>query len=250
MIPLQRYAKLLGHYLRPQWRRVALMAALLLTSIGLQLVVPQILRFFIDTARTGGSLDALVRAAVWFLVIAVVTQLLSAAATYYAADVGWTATNAMREDLARHTLALDMSFHTARTPGELIERIDGDVTALSNFFSQFSVRVLGGVLHSIAFAPAGALGEGAFLTAEWSDVATAIQVSAYSLKSLAVACRPLLSRGSGILLLAVMAAIDSAASFEKPSCCKAGIHCSRGVSTASTGWLSACAKAAATSVEE
>ncbi len=146
MIPMQRYAKLLGHYLRPQWQRVALMAALLLTSIGLQLVVPQILRFFIDTARTGGSLDALVRAAVWFLVIAVVTQLLSAAATYYAADVGWTATNAMREDLARHTLALDMSFHTARTPGELIERIDGDVTALSNFFSQFSVRVLGGVL--------------------------------------------------------------------------------------------------------
>ena len=81
MIPIQRYAKLLGHYLRPQWRRVALMAALLLTSIGLQLVVPQILRFFIDTARTGGSLDALVRAAVWFLIIAVVTQLLSAAAT-------------------------------------------------------------------------------------------------------------------------------------------------------------------------
>ena len=58
---------------------------------------------------------------------------------------------------------------------------------------------LDGVLHSIAFAPAGALGEGAFLTAEWSDVATAIQVSAYSLKSLAVACRPLLSRGSGIV---------------------------------------------------
>ena len=55
MIPLRRYAKLLGHYLRPQWRRVALMAALLLTSIGLQLVVPQILRFFID--RINRSMD-------------------------------------------------------------------------------------------------------------------------------------------------------------------------------------------------
>ncbi len=143
---LKRYAKLLGHYLRPQWRTAALMAALLLVSIGLQLLVPQIIRFFIDTARTGGSLESLTRAAFLFLGVAVATQLLSAAATYYAADVGWTATNAMREDLARHCLGLDMSFHTSRTPGELIERIDGDVTALSNFFSQFSVRVLGGAL--------------------------------------------------------------------------------------------------------
>ncbi len=146
MIPLARYAKLLGRYLRPQWRTAALMAGLLLVSIGLQLVVPQILRFFIDTARAGGSLESLTRAALLFLAVAVVTQLLSAAATYFAAAVGWTATNAMREDLARHCLKLDMSFHTARTPGELIERIDGDVTALSNFFSQFSVRVLGGAL--------------------------------------------------------------------------------------------------------
>lgn len=146
MIPLARYGKLLGHYLRPQWRKALLMALLLLTSIGLQLVVPQILRFFIDTARAGGELEALIRAAFLFLGVAFVTQLLSAAATYFAADVGWTATNAMREDLAAHTLSLDMSFHTSRTPGELIERIDGDVTSLSNFFSQFSVRVLGGAL--------------------------------------------------------------------------------------------------------
>ena len=149
MIPLARYAKLLGRYLRPQWRTALLMAVLLLTSIGLQLLVPQILRFFIDTARAGGSLESLTRAAFLFLGVAVVTQLLSAAATYFAADVGWTATNAMREDLARHCLGLDMSFHTSRTPGELIERIDGDVTALSNFFSQFSVRVFGGALMLI-----------------------------------------------------------------------------------------------------
>jgi len=58
---------------------------------------------------------------------------------------------------------------------------------------------LDGVLHSIAFAPPGALGEGAFLSAPWSDVSTAIEVSAYSLKSLAVACRPLLGRGSSIV---------------------------------------------------
>lgn len=58
---------------------------------------------------------------------------------------------------------------------------------------------LDGVLHSIGFAPASCLGEGAFLNAPWPDVATTLQVSAYSLKSLAVAVKPLLQRGSSIV---------------------------------------------------
>jgi enoyl-[acyl-carrier protein] reductase I len=57
---------------------------------------------------------------------------------------------------------------------------------------------LDGVLHSIGFAPPSCLG-GNFLNAEWADVATAMQVSAYSLKSLAMACKPLLGQGSSIV---------------------------------------------------
>jgi meromycolic acid enoyl-[acyl-carrier-protein] reductase len=55
-----------------------------------------------------------------------------------------------------------------------------------------------GVLHAIAFAPPSALG-GNFLTTEWPDVATAVQVSAYSLKALAVTLAPLMPPGSGIV---------------------------------------------------
>jgi meromycolic acid enoyl-[acyl-carrier protein] reductase len=58
---------------------------------------------------------------------------------------------------------------------------------------------LDGVLHSIGFAPATCLGEGAFLNAPWTDVATTIQVSAYSLKSLATATLPLLGAGASIV---------------------------------------------------
>jgi enoyl ACP reductase len=50
---------------------------------------------------------------------------------------------------------------------------------------------LDGLLHAIGFAPPSCLGDGMF-TAEWDDVATALQVSAYSLKALAAAFRPLL----------------------------------------------------------
>lgn len=145
-ISFKTYAHLFKRYLGPQWRKALLMAVLLLLSIALQLFVPQILRFFIDSATTGVATELLLRAALLYLAVAMVNQLLGAAATYYGADVGWTATNYMRRDLAEHCLRLDMYFHTARNSGEMIERIDGDVTALSDFFSQFSVRLIGAAL--------------------------------------------------------------------------------------------------------
>ena len=104
------------------------------------------LRTFIDAAVGDAEVVALGRMALLFLAIALLNQLFGAGATYAGADVGWRATNTMRAELMRHCLRLDMRFHTAHTAGEMIERIDGDVTALSNFFSQFSVRVLGGML--------------------------------------------------------------------------------------------------------
>jgi enoyl-[acyl-carrier protein] reductase I len=57
---------------------------------------------------------------------------------------------------------------------------------------------LDGVVHSIGFAPQSVMG-GNFLAAEWADVATALEVSAFSLKSLALATRPLLTGGGSIV---------------------------------------------------
>lgn len=57
---------------------------------------------------------------------------------------------------------------------------------------------LDGVVHAIGFAPESCLG-GGFLDAPWEDVAIALQVSAYSLKSLAVAALPLMDRGGSIV---------------------------------------------------
>lgn len=57
---------------------------------------------------------------------------------------------------------------------------------------------LDGVLHSIGFAPESALG-GNFLNTSWEDVATAMHISTYSLKSLAVAAAPIMNQGSAIV---------------------------------------------------
>jgi enoyl-[acyl-carrier protein] reductase I len=55
-----------------------------------------------------------------------------------------------------------------------------------------------GVVHSIGYAPASCLG-GGFLDAPWEDVATALHVSTYSYKSLAMACLPLMSPGGAVV---------------------------------------------------
>ncbi|HKA97806.1 MAG TPA: enoyl-ACP reductase FabI [Streptosporangiaceae bacterium] len=57
---------------------------------------------------------------------------------------------------------------------------------------------LDGVLHGIAFAPQSALG-GNFLDTEWADVATALHVSAYSLKALTMAALPLMDGGGAVV---------------------------------------------------
>jgi len=145
-IPLKQYWNLLVGYLRPQWSWVLLLALLLLGTIGLQLVNPQLMRSFIDTAQSGGASRTLVSLALLFIGVALIQQVLSVLATYVSENVGWTATNSLRADLAEHCLRLDMSFHNAHTPGEMIERVDGDVTALANFFSQFVIQVLGNAL--------------------------------------------------------------------------------------------------------
>ncbi|CAN5174692.1 ABC transporter ATP-binding protein [soil metagenome] len=142
------YRATLTTYLTPLRGKVVTLAVALLASIGLQLYVPQLLARFIDQATTRSApVSVLVSIGVAFLVAGLVNQVLDAVSSYLGTDVGWIATNRLREDLSRHLLSLDMGYHNDTTPGEMIERVDGDVTAISEFISRFLVRLLGaGVL--------------------------------------------------------------------------------------------------------
>jgi ATP-binding cassette, subfamily B, bacterial len=142
-MPLRQYWTLLRQYLRSQWRKLLVLALLLGGDIGLQLINPQLLRSFLDTARAGGAVQRLSLAAGLFLGGALAAYLLAIAATAVGEDVGWAATTALRADLVAHCLRLDLGFHHAHTPGELSERVDGDVQALAHLFSRL-------VLQSVA----------------------------------------------------------------------------------------------------
>lgn len=130
-------------YLRSLRGKVLLLAVLLFSGIAFQLANPQVIRTFLDTAAGGGDPQALIGAAVLFVCLSLGQRLLSLASSYLAQSVGWDATNDLRKDLMLHCLKLDMGFHKKHTPGELIERIDGDVNSLANYFSEFAIQVLG-----------------------------------------------------------------------------------------------------------
>jgi ABC-type multidrug transport system fused ATPase/permease subunit len=121
----------------------------LLGTIGLQLFIPQIVRSFIDLATAGGAMNNLIRLALIYLSLSILNQVLSGGSAYLSADIGWRATNLLRADLFRQTLDLDMAYHKDRMPGEMIERVDGDVSSIFNFFSQFVIRILAAVLLAI-----------------------------------------------------------------------------------------------------
>src|SRR3954449_2806269 len=86
-------------------------------------------------------------------------------------------------------------------PAPVIELDVTDPEHLASLADRVREHVDGidGVLHAIGFAPASCLG-GGFLEAPWEDVATAVQVSAYSLKALAVATLPLFPETGGSIV--------------------------------------------------
>jgi len=145
-VPLRHYAALLKEYVSPYKGRLGLLAVSMLCGTGLNLLTPQVLRYFIDTAVADGPIRYLVWAGIAFLGLGIGRQVVEILSSYVGQDLGWRATNEMRNRLAFHCLNLDMDFHHDRTPGEMIERVDGDTTALATFFSQFVLHVIGGAV--------------------------------------------------------------------------------------------------------
>ncbi len=101
--------------------------------------------------------------------------------------------------------ALSITKRIAKRLPEEPPVLDLDVTnqdhldGLADALRAEGVERLDGVVHSIAYGNPETLLGGKFLDGPWEDVSQAVQVSAYSLKSLAIACRPLMSEGSSVV---------------------------------------------------
>ncbi len=133
----------------PKKGAVAIMGLLLTVSGILPLVGPILVAVFIDAAIEGSSTDQLTGLAIVYIGLAIVGQGLAVVVAWTATDLAWRVTNDLRSDLTSHVLGLDLAFHRRTSPGELVSRVDGDVTALSDFIARFLVKALVAAVTSV-----------------------------------------------------------------------------------------------------
>lgn len=133
-------------HLRPDGQSLLALCAAILGATVLPLLAPQFTRRFVDGAIAGEPASALVLIAVGYLGLAVAGQVARMLTAWLASRLSWDGTNRLRESLAEHALSLDMAYHGQRTPGEMIERVDGDVVALAEFVVAFLLDVVASLL--------------------------------------------------------------------------------------------------------
>lgn len=116
------------------------MIAVLAVAGALPLAGPLLIASFIDAAQSSGARGQLLSIAGLYIGVGVARQIMAIAVAWTATDLAWLVTNELRSTLTRHVLKLDLAFHRATSPGELVSRVDGDVTALSDFVASFAVK--------------------------------------------------------------------------------------------------------------
>ena len=146
--PTSRW-RALAALLRPDARRWVGLGVLVGVSSALSLAGPLVVRRVVDVATQGvgkvGTTGRLVALALLFLAIAVATQLITVGVAWFATATAWRTTNEIRLRMARHVLGLDHEFHRTHTPGELIQRVDGDVTSVSDFLGRVVPKLSGAI---------------------------------------------------------------------------------------------------------
>ncbi|GAA4564002.1 ABC transporter ATP-binding protein [Planotetraspora kaengkrachanensis] len=133
-------------HLRPGPRAAAVLVVSVAATTVLPLLAPPLTAHFVDDAIGGASTRHLVLIAAGYLTLAVAGQVARMLTAWLATGLAWDGTNRLRETLAGHALGLDMAYHGRHTPGEMIERVDGDVVAVAEFVVAFLLDVVAGVL--------------------------------------------------------------------------------------------------------
>ena len=132
--------------LRPDAGRWAALAALVAVGSVLLLVGPLVVREIVDRATEGTTAGEIRNLAVGFLAVVVAGQVVEVLVARSATIAAWRTTNQLRLDITAHVLGLDHEFHRRHTPGELIQRVDGDVTSVSELLGRVVPKALGAAL--------------------------------------------------------------------------------------------------------
>ncbi len=132
--------------IRPDaWRYVGL-AIVLAAASALPLAGPIVVRHIIDSAIDGTTTGTVTRWGMFYLAVAIASQAATVFVAFLSTVLAWRTANGLRLRLTDHVLGLDQEFHRSHPPGELIHRVDGDVTSVSDLLGRVAVTIGGAVL--------------------------------------------------------------------------------------------------------
>lgn len=139
-------SRLLFSYLRPERRPLSALSALLVVAMVLPLAGPLLIGAFVDAALDGQSPSHLAALGGLFLLATLTGDALQLVVTWFSVRLAWRVGNRLRVDLCRHALGLDLDWHGDHSAGQLIERIDGDVDAVTRFASTAVLQLAGNAI--------------------------------------------------------------------------------------------------------
>lgn len=128
------FGTFLFKYLKGQGKAIIMLAFLLTFNIMLQLIGPQVLGSFIDSAKSGKPLGTISLIVLAYTITILLNMGVSVSESYYSKRFGWRITNTFRRDVLTHFLKIDMKHHEKWTSGEMITRLDEDVEGLFSYF--------------------------------------------------------------------------------------------------------------------
>ena len=136
-------------YVVPYWRRLLLVFVLSLLSTGLALYVPYLSRSLIDGALLGGDGNALRRIVLTFALITVASFALNVVSglryTRVSADILFD----MRLALYRHLQRLSPRFFASTRLGDIMSRINNDISEIQRVASEVVLATLGNVIFLV-----------------------------------------------------------------------------------------------------
>ena len=138
--------ELLRNLLRPRRFAMLLLGVLFLIQLAFEVTAPLVIRQFVDGVVGGAAGSELGMLAGLFLGLVVAGTVAGLVSTAGITSVAWRTGNELRHDLLARALAMDLSWHEQRSPGELLELVDADVSRVHTLFSDLIPQIVGGVL--------------------------------------------------------------------------------------------------------
>jgi ATP-binding cassette, subfamily B, bacterial len=146
--------------MRPQWRALAVFGAVLAAATAIPLATSLLLSRFVRLAVAGAPGSQLAKLAIAYTVLGFLASGMTILVTWRATIAAWSITNSLRHDLAEYVLKADLGFHRDRTPGELVTRVDADITSMTEFMASVVAQIvaiaaigIGAVLVSLIVEP-------------------------------------------------------------------------------------------------